>query len=136
MRLQKFVRKLWMPVLAILILTLVVTIEIREPFVVAATNASRAAAGGATGGAGSMPGGATGGATNASRGATGGAAGGAGAAAPRYAPCPAPYSKYDGTERCQTPNVMAAGAPCPAGPNGTVGTRHSSGRCGIPRPRA
>jgi hypothetical protein len=56
--------------------------------------------------------------------------------APRYAPCVAPYSKYDGTTRCQTPNVIAAGSPCPAGPNGTVGTRQSSGRCGIPRPRA
>jgi hypothetical protein len=124
MRLPKFIRRLWMPLFAVLILGLIATIQIREPFVVAATNASR----GATGGAGSMPGGAarTGGAT--------GAAGGA--AAPRYGPCPAPYSKYDGTTRCQTPNVMAAGAPCPAGPNGTIGTRHSSGRCGISRPRA
>lgn len=136
MRLPKFIRRLWMPLFAVLILGLIATIQIREPFVVAATNASRGATGGATGAAGSMPGGAarTGAATG---GATGGAAGGAaGAAAIRYGPCPAPYSSYDGTTRCQTANVMAAGAPCPAGPNGTVGTRHSSGRCGIPRPRA
>jgi len=124
MRLPKFVRRLWMPLLAVLILALIVTIELREPFQNAVTNSNATAArtGGATG---SAAGGA----------ATGAATGGA-AAAPRYAPCVAPYSKYDGTTRCQTPNVIAAGSPCPAGPNGTVGTRQSSGRCGIPRPRA
>ena len=37
MRLPKLLRKLWMPFVAILILALIATIELREPFVVAAT---------------------------------------------------------------------------------------------------
>ena len=38
MRLPKFVRRLWMPLLAVLILALIVTIELREPFQNAVTN--------------------------------------------------------------------------------------------------
>jgi hypothetical protein len=121
MKLPKFVRRLWMPLLAVLILALIATIELREPFVVAATASNRPAAGG------------TGAAAPRTGNMTGAAAGGA----VKYAPCVAPYSSYDGTERCQTPAaIMPRTAPCPAGPNGVVGTRHSSGKCGIARPRA
>lgn len=120
-----------MPLFAVLILGLIATIQIREPFVVAATASN------GTGAARPATGGATGGAAPRTGNMTGGAAGGAGAAAVKYAPCVAPYSSYDGTERCQTPAaIMPRTAPCPAGPNGVVGTRHSSGKCGIARPRA
>ena len=133
MRLPKFVRRLWMPLLAVLILALIVTIEIREPFQMMvqqvqqltpeqAAEAERArSSSAAKAAAGVLPPPRP---TIAS-------------SAPRYGPCVAPYSSYDGTTRCQTPNViMPRTAACPAGPNGAVGTRHSSGKCGIARPRA
>jgi hypothetical protein len=123
MRLPKFIRRLWMPLFAVLILGLIATIQIREPFQMVQQEATKAAVvSSATKAAPpQMPPPA---ATNAS-------------SAPRYGPCVAPYSSYDGTTRCQTPNpIMPRTAACPTGANGVVGTRHSSGKCGIPRPRA